>query len=289
MICLDQSMKKGTDLKNILTIDLEDWYQSILTISPSDWGQYEKRIWQGTSRLLEIMAEVGARATFFILGQVASDHKDLVRLIASQGHEIGSHGYCHRPVYEQTESVFSKDLEKSIKTLEDITGKKVTGYRAPWFSITKKTLWALDILSEHGIEYDASIFPVQTGFYGISKALRHPYKIETKHGTIMELPPATLKICRTVIPVGGGFYLRMLPHKLICCGIRRLNRKNIPAVIYIHPWELDLKQPRLSPGFIQSLIHYTNIENAEFKLKQLLAKFRFGSVKDALFALDSVR
>jgi len=278
-----------TALKNILTIDLEDWYQSILSISPFDWGRYEKRIWQGTNRLLEIMAKTGAKATFFILGKVASEHGELVRLIASQGHEIGSHGYCHRPVYEQTKAVFSKDLERSIKILEDITGKKVKGYRAPWFSITKKTLWALDILSAHGIEYDASIFPFQTGFYGISKAPRHPYKIKTKHKTIIEIPPSTLKLCKAVIPIGGGFYLRMLPCNLIRYGIRRLNRKNIPAVIYIHPWELDLKQPRLSPGFIQGIIHYTNIEKAEFKLSKLLSDFRFGPVKDALPLLTGIR
>ena len=281
--------EKEPGLKNILTIDLEDWYQSILSISPFRWERYEKRIWQGTNRLLEIMAKTRAKATFFILGKVASDHGELVRLIASQGHEIGSHGYCHRPVYEQTESVFSKDLERSIKILEDITGKKVKGYRAPWFSITKKTLWALDILSAHGIEYDASIFPVRTGFYGISKAPRHPYIIKTKHKSIIEIPPATLKLCKAVIPIGGGFYLRMLPCNLIRCGIRRLNRKNIPAVIYIHPWELDLKQPRLSPGFIQGLIHYTNIGKTELKFTKLLSDFRFGPVKDALPLLAGIR
>lgn len=262
-------------MKNILTVDLEDWHQSILTILPGEWGNYEKRVEYSTLKLLNILEQSRSKATFFILGRVAFDHPDLVREIYARGHEIGSHGYYHRPVYEQTKQDFSKDLERSVRVLESITGEQVTAYRAPWFSITLKSLWALDILVEHGIKYDASIFPVKTNFYGIHNAPRYPYIIKRKHGFLVEFPPATLQTTGLTLPAGGGFYLRVMPFFIIRRALEKMNRVNRPALVYIHPWELDTDQPRLNLNLTQKIIHYTCIRETEKKFCRLISEFDF--------------
>ncbi len=265
-------------LKNILTVDVEDYFQGILTISPQEWDRYESRIEKSTEALFPILARTGARATFFVLGHIAAKQPALIRKIQAEGHEIGCHGYFHRPIYEQSEQAFKKDLNRAMNALEDAAGTPIRAYRAPWFSITRASTWAIDILSQRGIVYDASIFPVRTNRYGIAKAPRHPHTIQTKYGPLIELPPATLKLGGFVLPTGGGFYLRTVPYPLIKRSIREMNRKKIPAVIYIHPWELDEDRPRLKVNLMERLIHYTHIGDTETRFRGLLSDFSFGSI-----------
>jgi polysaccharide deacetylase family protein (PEP-CTERM system associated) len=262
-------------MKNLLTIDLEDWYQGI-ELDTCEWGRCDGRIEYSTHKLLKILEDENVKATFFVLGNVAENCPHLVKEISSLGHEIGTHGYGHELIYKTNPDEFASSLRKSIHILEDITGTPVKGHRAPYFSITNKSLWALDVLAENGIHYDSSIFPINNYRYGIPDAPRFPYNIKTQNGSILEIPISTVKMLGRNLSFTGGFYLRFFPYFLIKQAIQKINREGHPAVVYLHPWELDPEHPRLDLPLRIRLTHYHNLSSTERKLRTLLQDFDFG-------------
>ena len=261
-------------MKNLLTIDLEDWFHGI-EIPRSSWCRFESRVEYSTQRVLDVLDEKKVKATFFVLGHVAETCPALVKRVSEAGHEIGTHGYEHRFVYRLSRSEFASDLVRSIGVLEDLTGIAVTGHRAPYFSINKSALWALDILAQHGIRYDSSIFPIRNYRYGMVNAPRHPHEIHTQHGVVLELPVSTVRQFGSNLSFAGGFYLRFFPYWLIRRAIKRVNNEGYPAIVYLHPWELDTEQPRLALPARIKLTHYHNLHSTESKLRALLDDFDF--------------
>ena len=267
---------------NIMTIDLEDWYQDV---ELKNWDHYEDRIVQNTNKLLSLLDETNANATFFVLGYNAERFPELIENI-NKNHEIATHGYDHTPLLKQTPTKFEKELTKSIKILERITKEKIIGYRAPIFSVVQETSWAIDILKKH-VKYDSSIFPVKTPLYSNPKASRFPYRLsslDTKmdgKGDFFEFPPATYRIpiLRKNIPIAGGFYLRLFPYRWIKYGIESVNREKQPAVCYLHPWEIDPKQPKIES---YKWWHYYNLDKTEKRFRRLLRDFKFISIKEYL-------
>ena len=274
-------------MRNAFSVDVEDWYQvsdfeSVVDFSA--WDDYESRVVRNTERVLALLAEYDVKGTFFVLTWNAERHPTLVRRIADQGHEIASHGYRHRLIYEQTPAEFRDDVMRSKKILEDTTGVAVLGYRAPSFSLTQASLWALDILLECGFRYDSSIFPISDRLYGIPNARRFPFVIRADgERTLMEFPMSTARAINRNWPLGGGAYLRLLPSRYLSWGIRRVNREGEPALVYVHPWELDPGQPRIKAAGKRGLsTHYINLNRTEAKLRRLLRDFSFAPARDVL-------
>jgi polysaccharide deacetylase family protein (PEP-CTERM system associated) len=268
------------------SIDVEDWYQVSdfeEVVEFSAWRWYESRIIQNTERLLALLAEARVAATFFILAWNVKRHPELPRMIAAAGHEIASHGYGHGLAYEIGPEPFRQDVERSKKLLEDITGTPVLGYRAPSFSITKRSLWALDVLLDLGFQYDSSIFPVRDPLYGIPGARRFPFAVTRNGRTLTEFPISTVRWAGRTLPVGGGAYLRLMPYRYTRWGLRRLEQERRPAILYVHPWELDPGQPRISVRGKRGIsTHYFRLRSTEAKVRRLLAEFRFAPVAHVL-------
>lgn len=267
---------------NILQIDVEDWYSDL---DIKDWESYEDRIVQSTNKLLSILKERNTQATFFVLGYVAEHFPELVEKIKDENHEIASHGYSYTPITRQTPSEFEEDLLKSIRILEKITGDKIAGYRAPQFTVVEKTSWAIDIMKKNGLEYDSSIFPVKTHLYGVPDAPLFPYYISSSNikkddsnEDFLEFPLSVYKIpgMKKNIPIAGGFYLRFFPYVFLSHAIRKINKGNYPAVCYLHPWELDPEQPRVSS---LKWYHYHRLHSTEKKFKKLVRDFKFISTR----------
>jgi polysaccharide deacetylase family protein (PEP-CTERM system associated) len=271
---------------NALTIDVEDYYMVSAfadRIRFADWGDHESRVERNTHKILALLNERDVKATFFVLGWVAERFPALIREIQSGGHEIASHGYNHRLIYHLSPQEFREDLKRSCGVLEGLTGASVLGYRAASYSIVQRSIWAIDILIEEGLVYDSSVFPVYHDRYGIPGAKRHPHVITRPGGSIIEFPPATMKIGRQVFPVAGGGYLRLLPISLTRHAIRRLNKKEKQiAVVYLHPWEIDPDQPRMQGSLRSRLRHYINLRSTLPKLGALLADFKFDSFRTIL-------
>ncbi len=268
------------------TVDVEDYFQVSAFesgIDRSEWDQFECRVVDNTLRLLDMLAEHDIRATFFVLGWVANKYPELVHRIDDAGHEIGSHGYWHRLVYNQTRDEFRNDIAKSREIIEDIIGRPVFAYRAPSFSITNQSLWALDILVEEGYRIDSSVFPVRHDRYGIAGASREIHTRETSAGPIVEFPPSVRRLSRLNIPISGGGYFRLFPLRFMLKSWQRLNRAEIPGMFYIHPWEIDPAQPRLKvAGRVSRFRHYVNLKKTEAKLHKFISRFEFGTVSDVL-------
>lgn len=279
------------DILNILTVDLEDWYQvhSLRHIVRyEEWEEYEDRIEIGTKKLLNILDEYKTKATFFVLGWIAEKHPGLIKLIRSRGHEIASHGYAHKLIYEQDPKNFERDLIKSIDILEALIGKKVEGYRAPSWSIMRETLWALDVLAENDIKYDSSIYPTTNYQFGLPNADRHPGTIETPSGhKLLEIPPSIFKFLTKSIPIAGGFSLRAYPYWFTKHQIKRLNENGLRAVIYLHPWELDAEHPKIKLPLKSRIVHYFRLDKVETNLRNLLKYFRFDSVENVLIRKEN--
>lgn len=263
-------------MNNILTFDIEDWFEG-LDPNPEHWNRYETRVEESTEKIIEILARHNTRATFFFLGYIANRYPGLVRKVYDMGHEVGVHGYFHRFIYHQTPDEFKEEVIRTKEILEDITGYKINGFRAPYFSITKSTLWALDILAELGVTYDSSIFPIYNYRYGIPKARRDPHRIVCKNDlSLVELPISTLRFLGHNWPFSGGIYFRFLSFEWIAKGIQSLNRQGWPAVVYLHPWEFDPYQPiHTRIPFTLRLRHYYALERTEAKLDHLLKAFTF--------------
>lgn len=272
-------------MKNILTIDLEEWFHANYHDDVFDnQKSYAVRIIRNTERLLALFDDYKAKATFFVLGYVAEKHPQLIRNIRAAGHEIASHGYAHELIYKQTPSQFKEDVSQAKSLVEDILGTNVKGYRAPSWSITPKSLWAWEILQDLGFLYDASVFPIETYLYGLPSAPRFTYhpKVDGKTLKLIEVPSSTVKILNKNIPFAGGFYFRALPYLVISQCIKIVNREGQPAIVYLHPREIDPGQPRLSLSSKESLIHYYGIKSCEQKLIRILKKFEFTSIEDYL-------
>ncbi len=268
-------------MKNIITVDLEDWYQGI-ELEQCEWSRCEDRVERDADLLLEILDETETQATFFVLGYVAEKFPLLVRKIREQGHEIGTHGYGHQLVYNLSPNQFRSDLKRSLDCLEQTIGDGVRSYRAPYFSITEKSTWAMDILAGNGIERDSSVFPISNYRYGIPDAPRYPYSVETQNGSLLEIPISTVKIFGRNLSFTGGFYLRFFPYCLIKWAVCRINGEGQPAVIYLHPWELDPDQPRLDLPLRIKLTHYHNLMTTKGKLQALLRDFEFAPARDVV-------
>jgi polysaccharide deacetylase family protein (PEP-CTERM system associated) len=271
---------------NAMTIDVEDYFHVSVfdgVVPRHRWESLESRVERNTDRLIELFDDADVKATFFVLGWVAERHPFLVRRIAAAGHEIASHGFGHRLVYDLTPRSFREDVRRSKRALEAMTGRRVRGYRAPSYSITPHSLWAIDILIEEGFEYDASIFPIHHDRYGIPISPRHPYPIERSHGTIVEVPGSTVRFGPWNVPIGGGGYFRILPYWWTSRGIARLNREELrPAVFYLHPWEIDPDQPRLGTSALGRFRHYRNLDHTEARLMQLLRDFAFAPMDQVM-------
>lgn len=271
---------------NALTVDVEDWcHGNDFNIDASLWDTYEDRVCDSTEKVLELLAHYQAKATFFIVGYVARKHPRLVRKIHEYGHEIGTHGYRHRLVYTLDPVEFREDLMRSTAAIGDITGHAVKAHRAPSWSITHKSLWALDILEEEGFDYDSSIFPVLTPLFGLGEAPRFPYRPRLgRVYAITEFPPSVLETFGGAVrvPFSGGFFLRSLPYGFIRKAIGSLNASGHPAMIYVHPWELDPSQPVLKAPAIARFTHYHNLDTTGEKLRMLLRDFRFGPAAEVL-------
>jgi polysaccharide deacetylase family protein (PEP-CTERM system associated) len=271
---------------NAMSIDVEDYFHVSVfdgIVPRSEWAAMESRVCRNTERLLDIFDEFSVHSTFFVLGWVAERFPHLVAAIAARGHEIASHGYAHRLVYDQTPAAFRDDVRRAKRLLEDASGATVAGYRAPSYSITPRSLWALDILIEEGYTYDASIFPIRHDRYGIPVSPREPFRIDRSVGSIVEVPGSTVRVGPMNLPVAGGGYFRIFPYRWTRWGIQRLNAlEQHPAVFYLHPWEIDPDQPRLSAGALSRFRHYRNLSKTESRLRALLTHFRFGTVRQLL-------
>ena len=277
---------------NAFTVDVEDYYHVSAfenDISRADWGRFESRVTRGTQRVLDLLARHQTRATFYVLGWIADRFPALVREIDAAGHEIGSHSYWHRLVYDLSPDEFREDLASSLKAIEDAIGKKVIHYRAPSFSVTKRSLWALDILAELGIRCDSSVFPIVHDRYGIPDAKPHIHQIATSAGPLWEFPPSVARVAGVNLPVSGGGYFRLYPLSWTARWLKQINRRGRPFMFYIHPWELDPLQPRLSAGSrLSRLRHRVNLASTERKLDVLLGRFRFGQVSDVIEHRDAL-
>ena len=266
-------------MHNYLTIDVEDYYQVSAfekAIDPGSWEKRESRVERNTKILLDILEKRNVFGTFFVVGWIAAHYPRVVKEIFDRGHEIGCHSYWHRKVYDLTPEQFKEDTRRAKTTLEEITGCAVVGYRAPSYSITSQSLWALDILAELGFAYDSSIFPTYHDMYGIPDAPRFAYELEKQEMT--EFPISTVRIAGRNLPVSGGGYFRLLPYPVTRAALRHINRREKqPFVFYLHPWEVDPDQPRVNnAGPLSRFRHYNNLSTAQEKFERLLDDFQFG-------------
>jgi len=275
-------------VRNALTIDVEEYFQAhayAKVIDPADWERIPGRVIANVRRLLALLAAHSTRATFFVLGWVADRHPELVREIVAAGHEVGSHGYAHRLLHRQSPDEFAADLARSLAVLRGALGDAGAplGYRAPGFSLTSRTLWALDILRAQGVRYDSSLQPVLTrrrnGAYGASR-----FATRLDAG-LWEFPVSTVRLAGYNCPVAGGAYFRLLPLWVTRRAIDRINAEGRPAVVYLHPWELDPAEPDVpQAAFHARLRHRLNLGKTEGRLRRLLGAREFGPLREVFAA-----
>lgn len=280
-------------MKNILSVDLEDYFHVSAyagNVRREDWESYPSRVEQNTSLLLELLDHHKCKATFFVLGWVAEKKPALVAQIAAAGHEIACHSLWHRRIFDLTPAEFREDTHRAKAVIEDASGRRVLGYRAPSFSVTRASAWALNILVEEGFEYDSSVFPVRHPSYGIPNAPRTPYWVNTPSGRILEFPMPTLCLGTMRSPIGGGAYLRLLPFRYTLWAIRHLNRaENTSVCVYIHPWELDPEQPRMGGSLSARARHYLGLRGTITKLEKLLRDVEFCTLSSLIAQMPDSR
>jgi polysaccharide deacetylase family protein (PEP-CTERM system associated) len=272
---------------NAFTVDLEYWWNNEY-FNEYKFEKNDDLLIESTKKLLDLLDENKVSATFFVLGQVAEKYPDLIELISNEGHEIASHGYSHKMLYQMDKNEFENEIKKSIKILTKITHEKPRGFRAPCFSINNDTKWALDILEKYNFKYDSSIFPIKTKLYGMPKAPPEFYKpsktdLSTidSNGKISEFPLTVIKILGKNIPLAGGFYLRTMPLRLLNAGLKHVS-KTRPIVLYIHPREIDLNTPVLPLSWKSKFIVYNGVNSTLKKLKVLIKNFKFTSIEEVL-------
>lgn len=276
-----------------MTIDVEEFFQVSAfkdVVSQEQWSSQPSRVVQSTEKLLSLFESQQIKATFFILGWVADKHPGLVRQINEAGHEIASHGYSHQLIYGQDQTTFRDETLRSKDILESIINKPVIGYRAASYSITKKSLWALDILADLGFKWDSSIFPVYHDNYGIPDTPSDPYTIRTLSGkSLVEFPITSAKKFGLSIPAAGGGYFRQFPYALFKHLFNSASNNNSnPRIFYLHPWEVDPDQPRFnSASWFSRYRHYTNLHRCEDRLKKLISDFNFSTLSSSLSDYDT--
>jgi polysaccharide deacetylase family protein (PEP-CTERM system associated) len=269
---------------NALSVDVEDYFQVRSfadRIAFSSWDSYGTRFGRNTRELLELFQRYNAKATFFVLGWNAEKDRDLVREIGKAGHEIASHGWNHTLVYQLSRSQFREEVVRTKSLLEDISGTPVVGFRAPSYSITKRSLWALEVLAEAGHLYDSSIYPIWRRVYGIPSAERNPHLTKAGSKEIVEFPMSTARIGKWNVPFGSGAYLRLMPLWITKGLIARQNSRDLPAIVSLHPWELDSDQPRVC-SVLEHPNHYLGLGRTRSILEALLGVFRFDPVRNVL-------
>ena len=276
---------KGRALPNAMSVDVEDYFQVSAfegIISRDDWPNIPARLPANTERILQLFADAEISATFFVLGWVCRKFPDVVRAIADAGHEIASHGRDHSRVGALSQKQFLLDVKDTRHLLEDTSGSRVKGYRAPSFSIGLETLWAHDVLVEAGYEYSSSVFPVQHDHYGLPEAPRFPFRCAS--GKLLEIPMSSVRLFGRNWPCSGGGYFRLLPLAISKWGINRINRKDqMPAVFYFHPWEIDPGQPRIEGISAKTQFrHYLNLGKFEARLTNLLQTYQWDRI-DRIF------
>jgi len=276
-------------IRNIISVDVEEYFhptELARCVRPDEWTTLPSLVEPETRRVLEIFDRHHVKGTFFVLGWVAHRYPGLIREIASRGHEIACHSFAHRLVYDLTPVEFREDTRRAVEAIQQACGIIPRAYRAPSYSITQRSLWALEVLAELGFTHDSSIYPIEHDRYGIPGFGRHARSIPTPSGPIFEVPIATAELAnRTVTPVGGGAYMRLLPYRYTAAGIRRINASDQqPACMYLHPWELDADHPRLARGWVSRLRTYGGLRSMPRKLERLLSDFEFGPLTAAYAA-----
>jgi len=269
-------------LDNILTIDLEEWYHPEYVKSKAPTNK-EERVTRSLNNALQLLSEHEVNATFFVVGELAEKHSDMMKMIRENGHEIAFHGYSHKPLWKLDTETFRLELRK----FDSLTREKCIGFRAPSFSLSNKTKWALKVLEGAGYKYDSSIFPTRTPLYGVWIAPTRPYKPsyedvakEDESVKLWEFPLLVYPLTGLRIPIAGGFYLRFFPVNLVKRAIKKANKHGFPAVVFFHSWELDPETPRLKLGPYESFVTYHNIKEVGKKLKYILSDFSFISFRN---------
>ena len=274
-------------MRNALSFDVEEYFhvEAFKTVVQTrEWPTLESRVVRSTERLLDVLDRHRVSATFFVLGWVADRHPRLVREIRARGHEVGCHSYAHRVIFSMTRPEFRNDVRQAKEAIENAIGGAIIGYRAPTYSVVRQTMWALDILAEEGFRYDSSIFPIHHDRYGIPDAPRGPYRTTLSNGRdLVEFPISTLRVGSQNLPFSGGGYFRLLPYAVVRTALRRLNRRDqLPGIVYLHPWEVDVEQPRFPVRRLTRFRHYVNLDKTLPKLESLLGDFAFMPVSDLL-------
>jgi polysaccharide deacetylase family protein (PEP-CTERM system associated) len=263
-----------------VTVDVEDWFDG-LDLPPERRARLDPRVVAATDSLLALFAAHCVRATFFVLGRVAEEHPAIVERILAAGHDVGSHGYQHQFAYRLTPDAFARDLDASLESLRRAGARPIQEYRAPYFSVTRRSLWSLDLLTRAGIARDSSIMPAPNPRYGIAGAPLGPYRIATAPTrSILELPVSCLALGPLRVPFAGGVYLRAFPLRLVEAAMRWTLARGRPIVLYVHPWELDPEQPRLTLPRPIAATRYHRLRSTRRKLNALLGAFRWGTLAD---------
>lgn len=265
--------------RHCFTVDVEEHFQvsAFESAVPRDtWPRMASRVEGNVARLLETLARHEARGTFFVLGLVAERSPEVVRAIAREKHEVASHGWDHRRVTHLSPAEFRDSVRRTRAVLEDLSGAPVVGFRAPSFSIVAGREWALDVLVEEGYRYDSSLFPVRRPGYGYARGARDPHWLRRAGGPLYEMPPATVRWLGWTLPAAGGAYFRIFPYGLVRAALRGCERRGVPGTFYLHPWEIDATQPRLTVPALARFRHYTGLARTEGRLERLLEEFRFG-------------
>jgi polysaccharide deacetylase family protein (PEP-CTERM system associated) len=274
--------------QHILSVDVEDYFQVEAfagSIARGSWEQYSSRVVDNCHRLLDIFDRHQVKASFFILGWVADRFPAIVREIHDRGHELACHSFWHRKVDSLTPAQFRADTREACDAIEQAASVRVTGYRAPTWSITQRSLWAFDILAEEGFEYDSSIYPIHHDLYGMPGGHRYAYAHTCENGrSLLEFPPATVRILGMNFPAAGGGYLRIFPLSYTRWVFRQFEKVGRPVVVYVHPWEVDPEQPRMQGPLRSRFRHYTNLHRTQERLERLLQRYRFVPFRQHILA-----
>jgi peptidoglycan-N-acetylglucosamine deacetylase len=283
-------IKTQLDMINALSIDLEYWW-SIELLKGRVPHEKDDQVEESLRPIMALLEKYEVNATFFVLGSLAEKYPEVVAELHEMGHEIASHGYSHKTLYDMNESVFEEEIKKSLSALGRYKPK---GFRAPTFSLDNRTLWALGVLEKHGFTYDSSVFPIKTHLYGVPDAPLGMYKPsrdditkEDANGKIIEIPMTVVKKIGKNVPISGGFYFRALPLWFLRSGIKKVNKER-PAIIYLHPWETYDLTPRIRMSQTSRFITYCGIGSTLKKLDILLKEFEFGPMKDLLVQGDFI-
>lgn len=275
---------------NFFTVDVEEYFQVRAlesAVSREEWTWRPSRVSASIDRLLEVLERHNARGTFFVLGWIARHRPEVVRAIATAGHEIASHGFWHERVTVHDPDSFREDARASKQELQDVVGREILGYRAPNFSIVPGLEWAFDVLLEEGYTYDSSLFPIRRRGYGYPNARSFPHVIQRPSGGLAEFPLATTSLFGYRIPAAGGGYLRHFPLAIIRRAFKEANDRGEPSTFYIHPWEIDPEQPRLPVSALNRVRHYRGLDGTLARINQLLAEFSFSTIASYLPHLEA--